>query len=137
VVTTPLKISGNWILHYSWGPTNNYALVNLTFNSNGTFFGGATGKWSQQDGTLLLSFDSGPAKYAGTLDGNIGTGAMSTFSGLEGCWYLSKQGTVGVLPELVSVTQQKIIDVNGNVVSGELEEAGVGAPAARVVKRAG
>jgi Zn-dependent metalloprotease len=137
VVTTPLKISGNWILHYSWGPTNNYALVSLTFNSNGTFSGGATGKWSQQDGTLLLSFDSGPAKYAGTLDGNIGTGAMSTFSGLEGCWYLSKQGTVGVLPELVSVTQQKIIDVNGNVVSGELEGASVGAPAARIMKRAG
>ena len=137
MIPISMNIFGNWTLHYSWGPTNNYAAVNLVFNSNGTFSGGATGKWSQQDGTLLLSFDSGPAKYAGTLDGNIGTGAMSTFSGLEGCWYLSKQGTVGIVPELGAVTQQKIIDVNGNVVSGELEGAGVGAPAARIVKRAG
>jgi hypothetical protein len=91
------KISGNWILHYSWGPTNSYAQVTLTFNGNGTFSGGGTtGKWQQQNGTLLLSFDTGPAKYAGTVDGNIGSGAMSTFSGLDGCWYLSKQGTVGL-----------------------------------------
>lgn len=134
VVPTSLKISGNWTLHYSWGPTNNYASVNLIFNSNGTFSGGAAGKWSQQDGTLLLSFDSGPAKYAGTLDGNIGTGAMSTFSGNDGCWYLSKQGTVGIVPEIGAVTQRTIIDVNGNIVSGEVELTGA---AARVVKRAG
>ena len=91
------KISGNWILHYSWGPSNAYAQVVFTFNGNGTFSGGGlTGKWQQQNGTLLLSFDAGPAKYAGTVDGNIGSGAMSTFSGLDGCWYLSKQGTVGL-----------------------------------------
>ena len=51
-----------WTLHDSWGPTNNYAAVNLVFNSNGTFSGGATGKWSQQDGTLLLSFELRPGE---------------------------------------------------------------------------
>ena len=55
-----------------------------------------TGKWQQQDGTVLLSFDGGPAKYAGTIDGNLGSGAMTTFAGLDGCWYLSKQGMVGL-----------------------------------------
>jgi len=96
VAATQPKISGNWVLHYSWGPTQTYSKVDLSFNSNGTFAGGATGKWQQQDGTVLLSFDGGPAKYAGTVDGNIGSGAMSTFGALDGCWYLSKQGMVGL-----------------------------------------
>src|SRR5262249_55129273 len=72
--------------------------------ADGTFSGGASGKWQQQDGTLLLAFDAGPAKYAGTVDGNIGSGAMSTYTGLDGCWYLSKQGTVGLtLPSASAV----------------------------------
>ena len=96
VTATQPKISGNWVLHYSWGPTQAYAQVGLSFNGNGTFTGGLTGKWQQQDGTVLLSFDGGPAKYAGTIDGNIGSGSMTTFSGLDGCWYLSKQGMVGL-----------------------------------------
>ena len=83
-------------MHYSWGPTQTYSQVGLAFNGNGTFAGGATGRWQQQDGTVLLSFDGGPAKYAGTIDGNLGSGAMTTFAGLDGCWYLSKQGMVGL-----------------------------------------
>ncbi len=94
-----MSISGNWVLHFSWGPTNTYSQAGIVFNSDGTFVNGtATGKWRLQDGTLLLSFDSGPAKYAGTIDGNVGSGAMSTFSGLNGCWYLTKQGTTGLAP---------------------------------------
>jgi hypothetical protein len=95
-----MSVSGTWILHYSWGPTNNYTQSSILFNSNGTFVNGSTtGKWRQQDGTLLLAFDTGPAKYAGLIDGNIGSGAMTTFNGLNGCWYLTKQGTTGVVPE--------------------------------------
>lgn len=95
-----MSVSGNWILHFSWGPTTNYSQANIVFNGNGTFVNGsASGKWQQQDGTLLLSFDTGPAKYAGTVDGNVGSGAMSTFAGLNGCWYLTKQGTTGVAAE--------------------------------------
>ncbi len=91
-----MSVSGNWVLHYSWGPTATYSQSPLAFNSNGTFVNGSTnGKWMQQDGTILLSFDTGPAKYAGTIDGNVGSGAMSTFAGLNGCWYLTKQGTTG------------------------------------------
>ena len=96
VTATQPKIAGNWVLHYSWGPTQTYSQVGLVFNANGTFSGGEPGRWQQQDGTVLLSFDRGPAKYAGTVDGNIGSGAMSTFAGLDGCFYLTKQGTVGL-----------------------------------------
>src|SRR5262245_44588297 len=92
-----MSVSGNWLLHYSWGPTSNYSQSAITFNTNGTFANGTlSGKWRQRDGTLLLSFDQGPAKYAGTVDGNVGCGAMSTFAGTNGCWYLTKQGTTGV-----------------------------------------
>ncbi len=100
-------ISGNWVLHFSWGCSSNYSPLNLTFNTNGTFSGGLTGKWVQQDGTLLLSFDSGPARYGGTVDGNVGSGASSTFAGLNGCWYLTKQGTVGVVAEAAQAPSQK------------------------------
>src|SRR5215831_10144562 len=71
-VTSTMGISGNWVLHFSWGCTGSYSPVNITFNSNGTFTGGANGKWVQQDGTILLAFDTGPAKYAGNVDGNVG-----------------------------------------------------------------
>jgi hypothetical protein len=113
VTATAVKISGNWTLHYSWGPTYNYAQVALQFKSDGTFSGGAVGKWMQQDGTLLLSFNNGPAKYAGTIDANIGSGAMSTFSGLDGAWYLSKVGTVGLTLPLAPAAPG-MIDAAGN-----------------------
>jgi hypothetical protein len=107
------KVSGNWLLHYSWGPTYNYSQVALNFRPDGTFGGGAAGKWTQQDGTLLLSFDTGPAKYAGNIDSNIGAGAMSTFSGLDGAWYLSKVGTVGLtLP--IAAPAPGMIDAAGS-----------------------
>lgn len=91
-----MAVAGTWVLHFSWGCTGNYSQSNITFNANGTFSGSLPGKWIQQDGTLLLSFDTGPAKYGGNVAGNVGVGAMSTFAGLNGCWYLTKQGTVGI-----------------------------------------
>jgi hypothetical protein len=91
-----VTVAGNWTLHYSWGCANSYAQSTIVFNNNGTFGGTLPGKWIQQDGTLLLSFDTGPARYGGTVDGHVGSGAMSTFGGLNGCWYLTQQGTVGI-----------------------------------------
>ena len=110
-------MTGNWILHFSWGCTNNYGQSNMTFNTNGTFSGTLPGKWVQQDGTLLLSFDTGPAKYGGTVDGNVGSGAMSTFAGTNGCWYITKQGTVGIVAATAAAPSPKQShDVAGNKV---------------------
>jgi Zn-dependent metalloprotease len=113
-VSGTAKVSGNWVLHFSWGPTANYTQSSIVFNSNGTFAGATTGKWQQQDGTLLLSFDTGPAKYGGTIDANIGSGAMSTFSGLNGCWYLTKAGTTGATVVQAAIAEQSH-DVAGNM----------------------
>jgi len=100
-----MSVNGPWILHFSWGCTSSYSQLPITFNPNGTFGGNLPGKWVQQDGTLLLSFDSGPAKYGGTVDGNVGSGASSTFAGLNGCWYLTRQGTVGIREETAEMTE--------------------------------
>ncbi|MFD8493044.1 M4 family metallopeptidase [Amycolatopsis sp. NPDC059657] len=114
------KISGNWVLHYSWGATANYAQTALSFNGNGTFTGSLSGKWHQQDGTVLLSFDTGPAKYAGTVDGNVGSGAMSTFAGLDGAWYLSKQGTTGIAKTVLPAAEPGSVDAAGNAFTGSV-----------------
>jgi hypothetical protein len=91
-----MSVNGGWILHFSWGCTSSYSQTEIDFSNNGTFGGPFTGRWVQQDGTLLLSFDGGPAKYGGTVDGDVGSGASSTFAGLNGCWYLTRKGTVGI-----------------------------------------
>ncbi|MEC3982628.1 hypothetical protein [Amycolatopsis sp. H20-H5] len=102
---------GEWVLHYSWGNANNFGQTPISLNGNGTFAGGSPGKWRQQDGTLLLSFDTGPAKYGGTVDANVASGAMSTFAGLTGSWYMLKKGVVGATAEAASATPY---DVAGN-----------------------
>lgn len=122
----PIKVSGNWTLHYAWSSTAQYSQVNLIFNSDGTFSGSAAGKWVQQFGTILLSFNAGPAKYAGNIDGNVGTGAMTTFAGLDGCWYLTKQGTIGLAPEFIARGVPARADFAGNKVKEEIELVGVG-----------
>lgn len=116
-VIKSLSSSGTWILHYSWGSTNNYNQTTITFNNNGTFSGTSTGKWVQQEGTFLWMYDSGPAIYGGTLDGNVGVGAMSTFGGANGCWYFVKKGTVGIAAESANPAgHNQTHDVAGNKV---------------------
>ncbi|MEX5295394.1 M4 family metallopeptidase [Kocuria sp. CPCC 205268] len=87
----------DWVLHYSWGCTDSFARAALTFHDDGTFTGELSGRWHQQDGTLLLSFDAGAAWYAGTLVGDVATGAMSTFEGADGCWRLTRKGATGIV----------------------------------------
>ncbi|HVU90710.1 MAG TPA: M4 family metallopeptidase [Jatrophihabitans sp.] len=108
-------MSGDWVLHYSWGSTTNYGQAPLTFNGDGSFSGAAAGQWRMRDGSLLLSFNTGPAKYAGTVDSNVGTGEMSTFSGLDGSWYLTRKGIVGIMEDLSggALARQQPVDVAG------------------------
>lgn len=96
-----MTISGPWVLHFSWGCTDDYGRVTFAFNPDGTFSGGGlSGAWRQHDGTLLLRFADGPAQYGGTVTGSAGAGAMSCFDGSPGgCWYLVRQGSAdGAVP---------------------------------------
>lgn len=91
-----MSVSGAWVLHFSWGCSLQYGSVDITFNNNGTFTGGGNGQWREQDGTLLMIWDTGPAKYGGNVTGNAGSGSMTTFnapnSAGNGCWFLTRQG---------------------------------------------
>lgn len=104
---------GDWTLHFSWGATTSYGQTTLTFNADGTFSGAYAGQWRLRDGTLLLSFDTGPARYAGTLDSNVANGEMSTFVGNDGAWYLTRKGIVGVLEGLTASAAQQPLDAAG------------------------
>jgi hypothetical protein len=93
-----MPISGDWTLHYSWGCTKAYNPTLINFNTDGTFLDGtfpnqSPGLWIQEGSTILWIYNNGPAKFGGTIHGNVGSGAMSTFTGANGCWYLVKEGT--------------------------------------------
>jgi hypothetical protein len=103
-----MSFVGDWTLHFSWGNNTSFGQTPISLKSNGTFTGPGTGAWRQQDGTVLLSFDTGPAKYGGTVDANVASGAMSTFAGLAGIWYMLKQGVVG------AVEHSNRVDAAGN-----------------------
>ncbi|MGW4060011.1 M4 family metallopeptidase [Amycolatopsis sp. NPDC004747] len=110
------RISGTWILHFSWGSTLFYGQADLTFNADGTFGGAYPGQWRMRDGGLLLAFDDGPAKYFGTVDGNVGTGEMSTFADLDGSFYLTRRGIVGLVENLSggAMARQQPLTAAGN-----------------------
>jgi hypothetical protein len=108
-----VPLFGDWTLHYSWGGTTNYGQAMLTFNPDGTFVGTNTGQWRLRDGTLLLTFSTGPAKYAGTLDGNVANGEMSTYVGNDGAWYLTRKGMVGVLAGPAVAASMQPMDAAG------------------------
>src|SRR3954463_7156861 len=91
-----MSIAGNWVLHFSWGCSSSYAQATMTLNGNGTFSGPGTGQWRQRDGSMMLSFDTRPAKYGGPGDGGGGNGGRSRSAGLNGCWSLVRQGTTGL-----------------------------------------
>jgi hypothetical protein len=89
-----MAIDGQWTLHYGWGCTGNYSQAPITFNNNGTFSNPPyTGKWVQSDGKILFQFDTAKTTYGGNFAGNAMVGAMSTFAGLNGCWYAIRVGS--------------------------------------------
>ena len=111
-----MSVSGDWTLLYSWNGSPAYGSSAISFNANGTFGGQFSGQWVQQDGTLLLHYDTGPAIYGGTVDGDAGSGASSTFEGANGFWVLVKEGVTGLAireADSARVLQQSH-DVAGN-----------------------
>ena len=67
-------------------------------NSNGTFaLAPYTGKWVEIGGKILWQFDGSKTTYGGNIAGSAMIGAMSTFAGLNGCWYAIKAGSTTML----------------------------------------
>jgi hypothetical protein len=90
-----MAINGQWTLHYGWGCTGSYGQTGITLNNNGTFSSqGYTGKWIQNDGMILFQYDTAnKTTYGGNFIGNSMVGMMSTFAGLNDCWYAIRVGS--------------------------------------------
>jgi hypothetical protein len=91
-----MAINGQWNIHYGWSCSGSYVQVEITFNNNGTFSvpsQNLAGKWVQNDGMILFQFDISKTTYGGNFVGNAMVGIMSTFTGLNGCWYAIRQGS--------------------------------------------
>ena len=74
VTATAVKISGNWTLHYSWGPTASYAQVALQFKNDGTFSGGAVGQVvaAGRNGAAQLQHRPGEVRGHGRREHRLG-----------------------------------------------------------------
>jgi hypothetical protein len=85
-----MSVVGQWTLFYGWGCSGSYSQAAMTINANGTFaIGSLTGKWVQVEGMVTWQFDN-KATYGGNVVGGAMVGLMSTFTGLNGCWYAIK-----------------------------------------------
>lgn len=104
------SIPGTWRLYFSWGCSASYSSVNITFSAAGTYTTseGLSGRWALIEGMLLRNYSSAPAVYAGNTAGNVIAGTMTTFGGLNGCWYMTKS-TVAAAAKSKSAT-----DSSGN-----------------------
>ena len=109
-----MVIDGQWTLHYDWGCGGSYVQVGITFNNDGTFnASGLAGKWTQRDGMILFQFDQWDSirtTYGGNLAGNAMVGTMSTFAGLNGCWYAIREGSTTMLAK----ERKPEFDASGN-----------------------
>ncbi len=89
-----MAVTGNWTLFYDWNCDGTYSTVPMTFAANGTWTssGSYKGPWVQVAGMLMFTFDGSDTTYAGNLASKSNTGIMSTFSGLNGCFYMLQDG---------------------------------------------
>ena len=92
---TPMApVTGSWTLYFDWNCDGSYTSVGLTINANGTFTTGSSGKWTQLEGMIEWKFDNTTTAYGGNVLGDAMVGSMSTFNGLDGCWYALKSGSM-------------------------------------------
>jgi hypothetical protein len=66
----------------------------MIVNADGTWSvnEGYTGLWVQSAGMFLFKFDTSQTTYAGNLASQSITGISTTFSGLNGCFYMLQEG---------------------------------------------
>lgn len=89
-----MAVPGTWTLHYDWGCEGLYSSTPMTINADGTWSNGEgfTGQWVAVAGELMFQFDNLQTTYAGNLADLSVTGIQSTFSGLDGCFYMLQEG---------------------------------------------
>ena len=88
-----MAIPGSWTLFYDWGCDGSYSSAPITFNAGGTLSCPPyTGLWVQVAGMLLFTFNNSETTYAGNWGSKCVNGIMTTFAGLNGCFYMLQSG---------------------------------------------
>jgi hypothetical protein len=89
-----MSVPGNWTLFYDWNTTGTYASTSMTIASDNTWTNGEgfNGTWVQVAGILTFQFANLQTTYSGNLADKSVTGISTTFSGLNGSFYLLEEG---------------------------------------------
>jgi subtilisin family serine protease len=89
-----MAVAGNWTLFYDWLCDGTYNTATMTVNTDGTWTNseGSTGLWTQDAGLFTFTFDDLETTYAGNLASKSITGTSTTFTGLNGCFYMLQEG---------------------------------------------
>lgn len=81
-------------MFYDWNCDGSYSKTSMTVNAGDTWINGEgySGQWVQVAGMFMFNFSNGKTAYAGNLASKSVTGIMSTFGGLNGCFYMLQKG---------------------------------------------
>jgi hypothetical protein len=116
-----MAVPGNWTLHYDWNSTGTYASTSMTIAPNNTFTVGEgySGTWVQVAGILMFQFDNIKTTYAGDLADKSVTGINTTFSGLNGSFYMLEAGALSAMQAKLIKLAHKHGDSSGKKPSGK------------------
>src|ERR1700752_1094637 len=89
-----MAATGDWTLFYDWNCDGSYSKTTMTVNSGGTWTNGEghKGLWVEAAGMFMFTFNNSETTYAGNLASKSITGISTTFSGLNGCFYMLQKG---------------------------------------------
>ena len=90
-----MPVPGNWTLSYDWNSTGTYTSTPMAIAANNTFAlpsQGLSGEWAQVAGILTFQFNNSKTTYSGNLADKSVTGVSTTFSGLNGSFFMLEQG---------------------------------------------
>lgn len=89
-----MAVPGNWTLFYDWGCDGSYGQTTMSVETNGSWTNGEgySGLWVEVAGMFVFTFNNSETTYAGNLASKSVTGVSTTFSGLQGCFYLLQEG---------------------------------------------
>jgi hypothetical protein len=89
-----MAVPGNWTLFYDWGCDGSYSSTSMTVEGGGTWTNGEghSGLWVQDAGMFVFTFNDSETTYAGNLASKSITGVSTTFTGLQGCFYMLQEG---------------------------------------------
>ncbi|WP_420208948.1 hypothetical protein [Candidatus Electronema sp. JC] len=88
-----MAVTGKWTLFYDWHCDGSYSSVTMDIKADGTWSDGHyNGLWVQVTGMFMFTFNNSETTYSGNLASKSITGIMTTFSGLQGCFYMLREG---------------------------------------------